>query len=88
MEAFAIAFGALVIGVVLGGSLARLASPRVAMIVALALIVLAAVLLVPGRLGQGWDALGYGILALLVVAPMGVSAGLVRLLAWWGLRRR
>ena len=51
MEAFAIAFGALVIGVVLGGSLARLASPRVAMIVALALIVLAAVLLVLGQLG-------------------------------------
>ena len=88
MEAFAIAFGALVIGVVLGGSLARLASPRVAMIVALALIALAAVLLVLGQLGQGWDALGYGILALLVVAPMGVSAGLVGLLAWWGLRRR
>ena len=88
MEILVIAFGALCVGAVLGGLLARLVSPRAAMIAGLAVAVAAVVSLVIGSGQQGWDGLGYTIVALLVLAPMALASGAVGLLAWFGLRRR
>lgn len=83
MEVLVIVFGALVIGVVLGGLLARVFSPRVAMICGLILVVLAVVLLVIGERIQGYEGLGYSIPALVAVLPSAVGCGLTGLVAWY-----
>ena len=88
MEILVIAFGALCVGAVLGGLLARLASPRAAMICGLVLLVAAAVSLAVGSQQQGWDGMGYTIVGVLVLAPMALASAAVGLLAWFGLRRR
>ena len=87
MEIPVIVLGAIVIGVVVGGLLARLFSARVPMILALALLVVAAALLMMGRQMQGWDGLGYTISAILVAVPMAAGCGLVGLIAWYVPRR-
>jgi len=88
MEAFAIGFGALILGGVLGGVLARVISPRAALFLSLGLLGVFVILMVRRQLSEGWDAIGYFVLAVFYVAPACVGSGLVGLLAMWGSRRR
>ncbi|MCW1404362.1 hypothetical protein [Pararhodobacter zhoushanensis] len=87
MEILVLGFGALCCGGILGGLLARFASPRAAMIGGLVLAVAAAVSLVIGSGLQGWDGMGYTIVGALLLAPMALAATAVGALAWFGRRR-
>ncbi|MCB1406116.1 MAG: hypothetical protein KDK01_07585 [Rhodobacteraceae bacterium] len=87
MEILIVVIGATAIGVVIGGILARVFAPRVPMILALGLLVLAAILLLMGRQAQGWDGIGYAIGALFVATPVAAGCGLVGLVAWYFPRR-
>lgn len=88
MEVLSIVIICLVIGVVVGGILARVFSPKVALYGALLVIGAAAVLLAMGAQRQGWEGLGFVITALVFCAPLAVGMGLVGLLALYGMRRR
>lgn len=87
MDILPIVLGAAVIGAVIGAILARVFAARVALILALVFLGVAAILLMMGREAQGWDGLGYTIPALLVAAPMAAGCGLVGLIAWYFPRR-
>lgn len=41
-----------------------------------------------GRQHQGWDAIGYAILALLMAAPAILGLGVGSVVGWWQRRRR
>jgi len=86
MEIMAIAFGALVIGVVLGGVLSRVVSPRAAMFAGLLLLGLAGVLLL-GRQAFGLGDIGTSIVSLLFLLPAGGGSTLVGLVAHRASRR-
>lgn len=88
MEVVVLVLCALIIGVVVGGLLARVVSPRVAMICGLILAVLAGVLLVIGARKQGFDGLGYSISALVFVLPAAVGSGVTGFIAWYFGRRK
>ncbi|WP_323037332.1 hypothetical protein [Pararhodobacter sp.] len=83
MEIVVLVFGALVIGVVFGGIVARVFAPRVAMISGGILVGLAGFLLVVGARKQGFDGLGYSITALIFVFPAALGSGVVGLVAWY-----
>lgn len=87
MELLVVAFGALVIGVVIGGIVARVFSPRAALGVSVVLFVLAGVLWLIGANMNGWDGLAYLLPGLLGAAPAGLGAGVVGLIAFYGQRR-
>ncbi len=72
-------------GLVLGGVLGRYASGRAAGALTGALAVIGAVLFVMARSTQGWDAIGYFILAAIFVVPAALGAALG---GWIGARWR
>lgn len=88
MELLAPVFGAAVIGIVIGGVLSRIFSPRVAIWLGLAVLALAVVLLITGSLKQGWDGLGYTVAAVIFATPIAAGSGLVGLIAWYFSRKQ
>lgn len=77
--------GVALLGALTGYLLGRLSGGRAAAVLAVILAALAVGLLIMGRGAQGWDAIGYGIGALIFATPaaLGVALG-----GWLGARQR
>lgn len=77
----------LVIPMILGYVAVRNRKGAVVVVVALAAAGLAGWALWLGRQAQGWDGIGYAIVAVLMAAPAGLGVLIGAALAWWRHRR-
>ena len=76
MELLPIIAGSLLVGALLGFVLGRTTGGKAPTVAALLALAAAGVLMLMGRAAQGWNGMGYAIVALLLAAPVAVGAAL------------
>jgi hypothetical protein len=70
------------IGVFVGALFAHLTRPVVTFVLALFALAAMVGFLVAGEQAQGWDAIGYAVVAFVIAGPMGVGLALGGALVW------